>query len=199
MADFPSRTILKTLIAHLEAEMPSLVDAHDEFPNANKKLVMPCLTVFSQKPKYTPMMPYVIQKLAVIASGDDAGKVPVQKVMGAFEFKLQLDLWTTSKPARATLDSELMAAFSMNPSVHGLSLQLIDYYDQWARYDIVSFDTTDSEASSQRQEWRTKVEILASCKQIVQTNESVITTIENTLTTPVAIDADEDSSVTTII
>ena len=199
MADFPSRSILKTLIAHLESDMPSLVDAHDEFPNANKKLVMPCATVFSKSPKYTPVMPYVISKGTVIASGPDSDKLPVQRVMGQFEFKLQLDLWTTSKPERARLEQELMAAFSQNTAVTGLALQMVDYYDQWVRYDIVGFDNSDSEASSQRQEWRTKVDIIACCDQIVEANEFVIETIENTLTTPDAIDADEDSSVTTII
>lgn len=199
MADFPSRALIKGLITHLKANMPSLQDAYDDFPNPNQKLKFPCLSIFAKAPDFKPLMPYVVFKGAVIPSGPDMGKLPVRKVMGSFELKLQIDLWADSKPKRALIETELMNAFAKNTSVAGISLQLADYFDQWVRYDIDGFDYPDSGEQSQRSEWRTLITVLASCKYIVETNEFVIETIENNLETPDSIASSEEDSVTTII
>lgn len=199
MADFPSRALLKGLITHLKANMPSLAEAYDDFPNPNQKLKYPCLSIFAKAPEYQPMMPYVVGKGSVIVGGPDDGKVPVRKVMGAFEYKLQIDLWADSKPARAKIESELLGAFSKDPSVAGISLQLADYFNEWVRFDITSFDYPDSGEASQRSEWRTLITVLASCKHIAETNAFVIETIENNLETPDSIASVDEDDVTTII
>jgi hypothetical protein len=199
MADFPSRAMLKGLITHLKANMASLQEAYDDFPNPNQKLKMPCLSIAGRSPVFNPMMPYVTHKGAQITSGADEDKYPVRRCMGTFDFSFQLDLWARSKPERALLETELMLAFSKNTSAHGISLQLSDYFNEWVRFDIEGFNYPDAEPAAQRGEWRTIVTVLGHCRFIVEKNEFLIETIENNLETPGSIPSDDDENVTTII
>lgn len=199
MADFAVRGCIKGLIVHLKANMPSLKQAYDDWPNPNQKLEYPCLSIFSRNPSYMGVNPYVISKGDPIISGPDEDKVPVRTVIGMWDFKFQIDLWADSKPTRAKIEKELMAAFSKDRSTSGVNLQLTDYFSEWVHFDLADFAYADTEEGSQRSEWRVKVDVLANCREIIETNEFIIETIENNLETPNTIPSSPEDGGTSII
>ena len=184
MANEVTKTIVKALIVHLKARMPSLLEAYDDFPNPSQPLKMPGMSVFLRKPNFNPLSTYVLSKGALIASGADTGKYPVKRVVGSYDFNMQVDLWCPTKPSRHSMFQEFFAAFNNNAMVSGLSLQVADYHNQWVRFDMDDPEFVDSQEGSQRNEWRVKIDVLANCKAIVSTNEYLIETIENNLETP---------------
>lgn len=193
MANELTREISKELIAHLVANMPSIEKAYDDFPNPEQELEYPCLSVFMRTPDYEPCMPYVIYKGAKIFSGPDENKVPVRKVVGSYEFALQIDLWCQSKPQRHEIYEEFFRAFHKDHYVAGISLQLDGYYNEWARFDLDGIEFVDSEQGSQRNEWRVLINVKANCKAITAQNEFIIETIENNLETPDDIESPPES------
>lgn len=199
MAEFTSRVVVKGLIANLKANMPALKQAYDDWPNPNQKLEFPSCSIFSGPMAFTPVMPYVTSKGAKITTGADTDKYPVRRVMGRWDFKLTIDLWADSKPSRATIENQLITAFNLNPDVAGIRIQLTDYYNEWVSFIIDRFSYPDSQEGSQRSEWRSKIEVLGTCRQVHEKNEFLIGTIENTLATPAEIVNTDEDSVTTII
>lgn len=194
MADFAARALILGLNTFLKANMPSLQATYDEWPNPNQKLKYPCLSTFSRAKTFVPMTPYVIAKGAEVTTGPDAGKYPVKTVMGMWDFQFQIDLWCDSKPTRALAGKELLAAFNKNRSTHGIDLQLADYHDLWVHYSLADMTYDDSEAGSQRSEWRIKIDVLVNTREVVETFEHLIEEIENNLETPNTIESPPDDS-----
>jgi len=180
-----SASVIKVLSAHLLARCPSLKKVYANFPNPSQKLEYPSVTVFTGKPKFNPHGDqYVIYKGDVITTGSDTGKFPVRCVVGNYEFNLQLDFWCSTKFERNAIWEEFFSGFNNNSSAMGLSLIMPEYFNTFAHYSISDFDLSDSEEQSQRSEWRIRVGVLVDCVAVIQRNESLIQTIENTLETP---------------
>lgn len=196
-----SYSLIKSLSTHLLANCKSLKKVYDNFPNPSQKLEYPCGTIFSGKPTFNPHGDqYVLFKGAVITTGADSGKYPVQRVVGNYEFKFQLDLWCSTKFERHAIWQEFFKGFNNNSSAMGLSLQLTEYFNTFAHYSITDFDFSDSEEQSQRSEWRIRVGILVDCVAVIERNESLIETIENNVETPetIAPPADEAEGISII-
>lgn len=174
--------VKQSLCSYLEAEMPSIEQAIDDFPNPSENLVYPSATVFTSSPRYTSRDPYVASKGAKIVGGADDGKTPVRYVVGSYEFSLQVDLWTAYKAQRPDLYEEFFRAINKQMTPMGLSLPLTDYYGSIAHYHITGLAFIDTEGDSQRQDWRCKVDVICTVNHVFEKLEFVIETIENNTT-----------------
>lgn len=178
----PLKSIVRELGDYLKAEMPSLADVLEDFPSANEEMQLPALSIFSGQPKYaSELAPYLF---TAIPTADVNHKAPVKLVVGQYDFEMQIDIWCGTKEERFKLYDEFFAAINKLQIPMGLSLVLVDYHNTVARYDISGHRFDDSEAGSQRAEWRVKVDLLATCKAIMERDEFIITEpIENNLET----------------
>ena len=158
------------LMAHLKSKISDL-EVLSEFPEPNLELSMPTVSIQAGQPEYRAMDPYqfvlgdVVDHLA-----------PLKTVIGAYDTVLQLDLWTGSKPERGILREKVIQA--LNPrsleGISGLGLKLSRYHDSWANLTIDGIGIDDSEASSQRSEWRSTINVLANCRAIATGDTPVI-------------------------
>lgn len=174
-----SRAVVKALMEHLKASMPELAAVYDDFPNHNQALKYPALTVFTNEPKFENLMPYVHSKKDPTGISSE-----VVKVIGQYEFRLQLDLWSKTKFERHDLYESLFRALNPNSLNPGLSIKLTEYYDLWCRYTFISFSFLGSEPESQRNEFRAKINVIADVKAVTESVESLMDTIENNLEIP---------------
>lgn len=179
----PVPELLKQLKLHIQTNVPSLKAVHEEFPPANLALQYPCVSLHQSSVEHTNLDPYALDPDAVLVP-DLQNKVTTKWVVGQYDLTIQVDVWARNKVER-DLVSELVYA-ALNPLIRprGLSLQLTDYHNIWARYDVAANVIDDSDASVQRQEWRQRIDILAHCKVISQGTDFAMITIENQLTTP---------------
>lgn len=173
---------VEALTNALKAHLATIsgLKVYSEFPTANQKLALPALTIFRGAPDYDNLDPYFLSK----TDPDVDNKIFVKYIVGQYDLRMQLDLWTGNKKERETLFESVFQ--KLNPDIipMGLSLKLTDYHDIWARYDLVGHEFMDDEASAQRQEWRVRLELLAHVKAVLVKEEYAIITIENQLTTP---------------
>lgn len=163
------QSVLLNLVAYIKAQVPALT-VLNEFPAANVKLTYPSLSVFSQPAKFTNHMPVVLATTTPVA-----GQVTATEDVGEYDLKMQLDLWTRTKPERDTILGQVLDAINAavadttgNNNSMGLQLQLADYFNEWARYDIDGHQYLDDEAAAQRQERRVKIDVLANVRAIRQ-------------------------------
>jgi hypothetical protein len=99
--------------------------------------------------------------------------------IGEYEFPLQVDIWARTKEERFRLEDEFLNAFSADFPIHGLSLVLERYHDVNCKYDMIdTFTYPDDEGSSQRREWRAKIDLVANCKAIHELDEFAMVTTE---------------------
>lgn len=180
--------VIKNLGTFLSANMALLQDVQYEFPAPNQALKYPSMSIFQQNPKFTPMPNYVFGKGDEILTGPDAGKTPIKRVVGQYDFSIQLDFWCRSKFERENVLEQFHAAMSKNPDVSGISLQMADYHGVWIHYDLSAYNYVTDDADSTRSEWRGKVDIVANCFAISEGTDYVIETIENNLEFPQVID-----------
>lgn len=190
--------ITEQLAKYVRTKMPELQAIYLDFPAPSDNLLYPCMTIFQNNPTFTNRQHYVIYKGAKIETGPDSGKYPVLKVVGTYDWTMQLDLWARNKQERHTLYEKLFIAFNSGRT-GGINLQLVDYYNTWASYCISGLSLITDEAEAQRGEWRAKVTVLGNCYAIVQSNEFLMETIENSIETPDAIAPPEEPSSTPII
>lgn len=188
MANNPSATksLVKSLVKTIKDRMESLQGVYDDFPASNQKLKYPSCSVFTQSPRYNSFAPYIVKVFPKITDEEDPdfGKAPVLYCIGRYEFTLQLDFWCESKPQRHEIHEEFVQAFSdLNPTA-GINLKIEEYYGEWIHADFgeTSFDN-DSEISSQRGEWRFKVEVTTNMRCIKRKMENLMETIEHTVET----------------
>ena len=179
-----TRALIKRLISEIRDRMPSILEAYDDFPSANQKLKFPSFSLFTRDPIFVPRVPYVVGKGDKIEDGDDAGKFPVKYVIGQYEFNLQLDFWCESKFQRHDILEEFIQAFNSVDPTAGITFSLRDYHDECAHAFVVGTSfMNDSEESSQRGEWRVKVNIRADLRAIKEKLENLMETIEYTTET----------------
>jgi hypothetical protein len=173
------KAVLENLGRHLKSKMPHLAQVIYEFPSANVQLRYPSISILAGNPQFTPLHPYLLTQ-----GQTQNNKASVKRVVGAYDFELQLDLWCRDKFERFSMYEEFFQAFNSQIMPMGLSLKMSDYYDVWCRYDLIGYDLDDSEISSQRAEWRARINLLANTRAVIEKTEIVVETIENNLTTP---------------
>lgn len=157
----PVQSMVTNLQTYLKAQIAGLA-VLTEWPTPNQVLTYPSLTIFSGQPQFQPEQAYPL----VITAPNGQKQVTSNVVCGQYDAHLQLDLWCRSKPEREKLLGQLVAALNPLITPMGLSLQLADYFNIWARYDMDNYQFVDDEAGVQRQELRAKFDILATCKHV---------------------------------
>lgn len=174
----PVKEMTKALAARLGL-IPGLT-VRDGFPAANLALVMPSLTITVGEPEFMNLQPYEITRTAP----NVGNQTTVKRVVGQYDFRLQLDLWARSTTERDAFFELIFA--KLNPDVEpmGLRLKLTAYHDEWVAFSLDKHQIVDDEAGAQRQEWRMRFDLLATCKAILSKDEFAMIDIENLLSTP---------------
>jgi len=174
-----TKELLERLGKHLQSNVGKLAQVIYEWPAANVALKYPSLSIITKgEPRYENLAPYVWENEAPNASN----KTAVKYVVGAYEWPLQLDLWTKSKEDRHEYYQKLFLAFNTNLDAPGINATMENYHDAIARYDFIGFQYQDDEISAQRTEWRVTMNVLAQCKAIVTKDEFAIITSQVSLT-----------------
>lgn len=202
-----TKAILKELGDHLGKRMSVLKDVLLDWPDANEVLNYPTLSITTNTPTFLPLMPYQLSAEDPKANN----KIRTLNVTGQYEWNLQLDFWTGTKPERHSIYSQFVAAFN-SQYISGeredvaLALALKDYHGIFAIYDQTNYSFPDSEESSQRREWRLKVNVLANTKQVLEREsfailetEIVGKTDEELVNSPDPTDNEADISQTVVI
>lgn len=193
-----SREIVKRLAVHLREKMPELQAVLEDWPDPNLALDYPSISIFTQPATHRPYPPYLLSS----EDSEDGNSVISKHVVGDYEWKLQLDMWCSSKPQRNALYEAFYRAFNsqfvdgINEMV-GISLSLVDYHNVLARYDLLEYNyDTDNEAATQRKEWRAKMTVISHCKAILVRQDPKIKTLEihSDIRTNVKVDVDSDFS-----
>ena len=162
-------TAIRTLTEFLLANVADVSDVLEEFPNPNQDLNYPSITVItSGTPELINWMPVVFSK---VDNAVDPNLLDVVYVVGQYNIKLQVDLWTEYKSDRAVFFQKILDAmdkqFIEDEKPTGLSLVLKDYHGAIARYDQVGYNYMDNESESQRNEWRAIFDIVVSFPRLV--------------------------------
>lgn len=171
---FVTKDVLVQLGKHLKKEMPDLKQVLLDFPEANKTLMYPSISLFVQSPDYVPEMnPYVASEVDI--SQFEAPKAKYRYVTGSYDWKIQADIWCQNKEQRHRLYDQFYKAFNSQFPTLGLTLELEDYFGVLCRYDMVGFNYgDDGELSSQTKEWRVKIDLIGHCKAILEQTQSRI-------------------------
>jgi hypothetical protein len=173
----PTKAVLEALGNHLDNRMPKLKQVLLDFPEANINLLYPALSIATGNVAITPENPPYIQKQDA-AIGTQA---KIYYVVGKFDWQFQIDIWERSKEQRHDMFQEFITAFNSEWPFSGVSLTLKDYHDVICNYLITDYSLQDTEASSQRKEWRATVEVIANCKLVMTKDEYLMQSHELTL------------------
>ncbi|MCK5600510.1 hypothetical protein KAR91_01505 [Candidatus Pacearchaeota archaeon] len=171
-----SQAILDALAASLQAQItPILQDVINDFPDANRNLRFPSASLFSNAPSYRPEgTPYTIN---APDPGDDLGGNPalsVKYVVGHRTWNMQVDFWCRDKEQRYEIIESVEKLFSSQLPVMGLSLVLSGYHNEVCHYTLNGYSLDDTEESSQKREWRLRVNLLADARAVQQYDQSAI-------------------------
>jgi len=175
-----SEIIPKRLGEYLLGAVTALKDFNDEFPTANVELRLPSVSIFANSPlNFVPQANSVpvTQPVSIVPAtlpGENQKKPVVRWMVGQYDGTIQLDLWAGDKEERDDLTDALFNA--LNPTIKpmGLTLQMDEYFDVLCDYLYVSHNFEDTDVSSQTGEWRTKFEILVTCKAVREREEFII-------------------------
>lgn len=174
------QSCLNNFATYLAGKVTGLT-VYKEWPAANQKLSYPSVTLFTGQVKTMNRSPEQI----AVTTPDINNKVTATFVVGEHDFKLQVDLWCANKVQRDTVLGQIENAINAavndntgNNNAAGLSLQLTDYFNDWARLDIDGMLYVDDEAAAQRQERRVKLDLLVNCRAILQRTYYAMTSIQ---------------------
>jgi len=171
----------------LDRLVPKFKQVLNQFPESNRKLKYPSMSIFAVDTPITPVPRYE-HEIGPLNEEDPDNKFSINKyVTGKLDGKLQLDLWAQSKEQRGEMVNLVQEAFESQETTSGLTITLKNYHDILSRFDLVGVSFPDSEESSQRKEWRAKLDVLVNCKTITAKKQSVIVTPELDLETPESI------------
>lgn len=200
--DTITEAVVRGLQAYLTANVAGILAVYEDFPTPTQDILMPSISIFTGSPTFQPAMnPYIISRGAQVAAVQEdppadppaIGKYPVRRVVGEYEFKLQVDLWCKNKLERHEMYQKFFTGFNQTTTVMGLRILLTEYFSEYASYDITGFEFIDGEQASQRGEWRARIAVTATCKAVIQVLEHLVAEIDNQLSTPLEIeDEDED-------
>lgn len=194
-SDLVTKAIIKELGDHLQTNMRELKEVLLDWPDANRELKYPSLSIFTATPSSVPFIPYQLS-----TTDPKNNKVKTLNVVGQYEWNIQLDFWTGNKEERHVLFQSFVKAFNSQyikgeRENAGLVLALKDYHGIFATYDQTNYSFDDSEAGSQRREWRVQVNILAETKQVLEREQFAIINTEIVGDLNASIEADISTTV----
>lgn len=186
MAD-ANGVLIKALQTYLTSNVTGIVAVNAEWPSGNVPLTMPCITILTKSEKLTP------QTAEVLTTGSIAlNQATVKYVVGEWDLALELQLWAKSKQERQDFIEKIFNALNPSMEVMGVNLHLTDYHNEYASVAMTDRMFPDSEETSQRQEWRCIISLVANVNAIRSKSEYIMTqdpeTTALTLETPDEID-----------
>jgi hypothetical protein len=155
----------------LKENMPSLRAVYNEWPSNNVSLETPSISILTTDPGFQPdIVPYIHEKGPI-----EGARYEVLYVYGEYNASLQLDLWCKNKEERYRLLDEFKKAMLAQWPERSILLNLENYHNILCRYDFEEYNfNTDNEESSQTNEWRVRIDMLAHCKAIHTQEEFAI-------------------------
>jgi hypothetical protein len=160
----------------LAAQIPALT-VLTEWPAANKKLNYPSVTLTVGLDKRTPIQPETYS----VGAPNGSGQVVEALVVADYEIQIQLDLWTRNVAERRQYLNAIIALFNAaliaDTGPAGLSLELTNYFNIFARYTIDTHEFRDDELAVERQERRARISLLVNTREIVNRTMYAINTI----------------------
>jgi hypothetical protein len=169
LTDFITKELVRTLSRQLDGII-KFGEVIEEWPDANRSLKLPCLTVLPQDPEYKRLQPWLYE-----AGTPVVNKATVKYIVGEFDWKIDLHIWAKSKDERADIQERMFQAFHSQDPIGGLSLSLEKYHNIIARYDYDGYSLADTEESSQRKEWRVIIRVTANCYAVSSQKQYLIT------------------------
>ena len=173
---------VKSLTNYLKSAMPTVKSFSQDWPSPSENLITPAITILTGEPNFVQAHPYVISK----GTKKDlkTKKYPIFNCIGNYDMILKVHLWADSKPQRNSLYADFLLAMNPETRSSALRLQLTDYFNEWATFDMEKITVLDSEEQAQRSERRIVVNVAVNVRAVVQRADYLIETIENTLSTP---------------
>lgn len=163
-------TPVYSLKKYLQVEIPATQILHG-WPEPDKDQVLPVISINqmgdSNTRNHNPRF-----KSQEAIDGDDINVKALYKT-GAIEMVITADIWASTKSGVGQAYKEFKNAINKaqktnidNPK--GLELELLGYYGELARYDIVRYNYIEGEAESQRREHRIKVQLTCNFDEITE-------------------------------
>lgn len=165
---------------YLVDAVEDLKEFYDEWPQANETLDMPCVSIITLNPEFRPLMPYYIKPTDPEIA---AHKADVKYVVGIYDIPIQLDIWARNKEERDDLFDAVFNALNPTISPMGLVLGLEQYHNQLCDFVMTGHEHGDSAERSERDEWRTTLKLLATCKAVRIRKDFIIEETELTTQT----------------
>lgn len=167
-----TEVVAESLGKYLLDEVTDLETYYPEFPQANRDLRMPSVSIITATSDFRPLSPYRTGKEADTISNNQTN---VTWVVGIWDFSIQVDLWARNKEERDDLFDALFNALNPDITPMGLRIQMEQYYSQIIEFSMNGQEFGDSEQASQTDEWRSTINLLATCKAIRTRTEFIIT------------------------
>lgn len=143
------------------------LNVETEWPDSNEQLQMPSVTLTAGKDKRTPIQPEEVSRTLP----DDNNQVVQVVATAHYDLSIQLDLWCRTKAERRQFLNAILGAFNASENnsdaPSGLSLQLTNYFNVYARYEIDAHEFRDDEVAAERQERRATIMLLVNTRECV--------------------------------
>jgi hypothetical protein len=165
--------MVHALADYLRAEMTGIGQVLEEWPTANVNLVYPAISIVTQQ---CPLVPASVPRQTIGAISSVTHLAEVLHEVGAFEFKLQIDLWERTKPQRSALVAQFIDVFNKDIIPAGLRLCLTGYHNQYVTMFMGGNEFGDTGRGSQIQEWRATIAVEGSCAAVRVNPEYLIET-----------------------
>jgi hypothetical protein len=166
----PTKEVVERLAAFLDAKIPSLAQVLSDFPEANTVLKYPAISISHGPATFTYAIPTVYAQGVPASNAAD-----VKYDVGWFDWSLQIDLWERTKEQRYDLFEEFFSAFHDAVPSTGINLTLTQYHNVICNYFMQSHAFEDGEVSSQRKEWRARINVAAMSRTVLTKREYIIT------------------------
>ncbi len=166
------------LEAYFRKHMSELKDVIQDFPTPNIPLVFPSLAITNSADDgcYSSLSPYETEEPEPTELLSQTSVF----VVGHWDFKMYLDFWCSSQPDRNKIFAKANELLNPDVETMGLRLQLPNYHDAWASFDVSGIRHEDKEVSAQTGEWRVTITLLVHAPHLREAKEFLIKTVELT-------------------
>jgi hypothetical protein len=164
-----SEAVIIQLKKFIEDNVEQINKVYEEWPSHSQELDMPCCAV---RTVGTPQFRHDPPQLLSHENGLS------KYTVGTYDMTINIDIWADSKQKRGDITQLLFDLFNKqfmdNGHALGISLNLEDYHNIIARYDLDGYNYNDSEEASQRNEYRTILSVLSTFSRVQEKEESTI-------------------------
>jgi len=174
-----TEVIPKALGQYLLANVEGLKEFYAEFPAAHRQFLTPSVSIIVSSDEFRPLAHKESQTPTFAPApptpdGVNQVEQRVNWVIGIQDYTLQVDVWARNKEERDDLVDSVFNALNPDVRVSGLRLELDEYFDQICDYLYISRRNNDGAERAQEDEWRSTMELLATCKTVQTRKEFVI-------------------------